>query len=227
MNIPVHVAIIPDGNRRWARQRNLPEVEGHRTGSEKTLPDIIDALHKAGVKYFTFWALSPENFKKRSESEIKNLLNLMTFFLKRKLEKLHKENIKLRIIGDTTVFPKNLQELIEHAKEKTKNNTAMTVIFALNYGGRDEIVRAVNKIIEEKIPKVDSKIVSSYLDTAEFPEPDLIIRTGGDKRISGFLLWQSEYAEYDFVDKLFPDITEEDIHNSITKFSQRERRFGK
>lgn len=232
MKIPIHVAIIPDGNRRWARSRNLPEFEGHRTSAEKVLPDIIDALHEKGVKYFTFWALSTENLKKRSEQEVKNLLNLMRFFLKKKINQLHKKNIRIKIIGDKKGFPKDLQDLIDHAIEKTQANTAMTVIFAINYGGRDEIIRAIKKIVENKsVEEIRNELnidnFKDYLDTTDIPDPDLIIRTGGDRRISGFMLWQSEYAEYDFIDKLFPDFTEKDCYESISRFSQRERRFGK
>jgi undecaprenyl diphosphate synthase len=228
MQIPVHVAIIPDGNRRWARNKNLPEFEGHRVSAEKTLPIIIDSLHESGVKYFTFWALSTENLKKRTQQELDNLINLMRFFLKRKINELDKKNIRIRIIGDVSVFPEDLQKLITHAMNKTNDNTDMTVIFAINYGGRDEIIRAVQKIVAEN-PSEELSIddFKNYLDTADLPDPDLIIRTGGDKRISGFLLWQSEYAEYEFMDKLFPDFTEEDCKKSILNFSERERRFGK
>jgi undecaprenyl diphosphate synthase len=227
-SIPTHVAIIPDGNRRWARKNNLPELEGHRVSAEKVLPKIIDSLATAGVKYFTFWALSTENVKKRSGDELNNLVNLMRFFLKRKVNELHEKNIRIKIIGDATVFPMDVQELICHAMEKTKDNTAMTVVFAINYGGRDEIIRAVRKAmegIESRDMTMDE--FQNLLDTRDMPDPDLIIRTGGDKRLSGFMLWQSEYAEYEFVDKLFPEFTEEDAANSLAAFAHRERRFGK
>lgn len=227
MQIPVHVALIPDGNRRWARNNNLPEFEGHRVGAEKVLPAIIDSLHEQGVKYFTFWALSTENLKKRSKNEVDNLLKLMTFFLKRKVNELHKKNCRIRIIGDVSAFSKDLQKLILDSMEKTKGNTAITVTFAINYGGRDEIIRAVKKIVEDNPKEITIKTFQQYVDTADIPDPDLIIRTGGDKRISGFMLWQSEYAEYDFIDKLFPDFNEHDCKDAIQRFGERERRFGK
>ncbi len=227
MNVPVHVAIIPDGNRRWARNRKLPEFEGHRVSAEKNLPDIIDAFHADGVKYFTFWALSTENLKKRSKKEVDNLLNLLRFFLKKRMNELHKKNLRIKVIGNVEAFPEDLQKLIHNAIIKTANNTEMTVVFALNYGGRDEIIRAIRKVIHNNENKVGIDEFKNYLDTYDIPDPDLIIRTGGDRRVSGFMLWQSEYAEYDFVDKLFPDFKEEDCHKSIEQFSNRERRFGK
>lgn len=227
MKVPVHVAIIPDGNRRWARKNNLPEFEGHRISAEKILPNIIDALHDAGVEYFTFWALSTENAVKRTKAEYNNLVNLMRFFLKRRINELHKKNIRMKIIGDVSVFPDDVQKLITDSIEKTKNNTAMTVIFAINYGGRDEIIRAIKKIVSDNSHELSITDFKEFLDTHDVPDPDLIIRTGGEKRLSGFMLWQSEYAEYDFVDKLFPEFTEDDCRTAIDNFSQRERRFGK
>lgn len=228
MNIPVHVAIIPDGNRRWARQRNLPDIEGHRVSAEKVLPKIIEFLGNAGVKYFTFWALSTENATKRSKEEYSNLLKLMKFFLNRKVDALHKNNICIKIIGNTAAFSPDMQDSISRAIDKTKNNDGMTVIFAVNYGGRDEIVRAIHKAASaDAIDGIMADSFGQFLDTSGIPDPDLIIRTGGEKRVSGFMLWQSEYAEYAFLDKLFPDFNEEDFHESIVNFEQRERRFGK
>lgn len=227
-NVPIHVAVIPDGNRRWARKNNLPEFEGHRIASEKTLPKMIESFMNAGVKYFTFWALSTENAKKRSKEENDNLVNLMRYFLKKKTAEFHKKNIRIKIIGDASVFPPDVQDLIQHAMTKTGANNGMTVIFAINYGGRDEIMRAIQKMMKDDgADSVSIEKFKQYLDTSDVPDPDLVIRTGGEKRLSGFMLWQTEYAEYDFIDKLFPEFTEEDWNRCITNFSQRERRFGK
>ena len=225
---PLHVALIPDGNRRWARKNNLPDFEGHRIASEKTLPKIIEGCQKAGVKYFTFWALSTENAKKRSVEENKNLVNLMRLFLKSKIKEFKKKNIRIQVIGDVAAFPDDVQQLIAKAVQETKENTALTVIFAVNYGGRDELLRAINKLIQEgTAEKVTPDHIQKYLDTSNVPDPDLVIRTGGERRLSGFMLWQSEYAEYSFVDKLFPEFNEQDWEECLQNFAERDRRFGK
>lgn len=228
MTIPMHVAIIPDGNRRWARKRGMPDVEGHRVSAEKVLPTIIENLNNAGVKYFTFWALSTENAKKRSKEEYNNLLGLMKFFLQRRVDRLHKKNVRIKIIGDVNSFPADIQKLVVQAMDMTKDNTAITVIFGINYGGRDEIIRGIKKAAAEgKIDDLTITNFGEFLDTKDIPDPDLIIRTGGEKRISGFMLWQSEYAEYFFTDKLFPEFSQEDIDESFKAFNATERRFGK
>lgn len=228
MKIPSHIAIIPDGNRRWARKNNLPEFEGHRISAEKILPKIIDSLMAKGVQYFTFWALSTENAVKRPPAEYNNLINLMRLFLRKRTDELHKKNIRMKVIGNLEIFPSDVKELIAAATEKTKNNTAMTVIFAVNYGGRDEIIRAIKKLaVDLPMAEVTCEQFCRFLDTHDVPDPDLIIRTGGDRRISGFMLWQSEYAEYAFLDKLFPEFTEDDCRIILEDFARRERRFGK
>ncbi|MCX7996184.1 MAG: polyprenyl diphosphate synthase [Patescibacteria group bacterium] len=228
MAAPSHVAIIPDGNRRWARKHNLPEFEGHRISAEKILPSIIDSLMAEGVEYFTFWALSTENVTRRSPREYANLVNLMRMFLRKRTHELNKKNIRMKIIGDVTIFPDDIRKLIDDAIEKTKNNTGMTVIFGINYGGRDEILRAIRKLTAgNTTAEITCEKFREYLDTKDVPDPDLIIRTGGEHRISGFMLWQSEYAEYAFMDKLFPEITEADCKGVIKNFLSRERRYGK
>lgn len=228
MNIPVHVAIIPDGNRRWARARKLPDVEGHRVSSEKVVPQIIETLSNAGVKYFTFWALSTENAKKRSKEEYANLLGLMKFFLERRVTKLHKKNVRIRVIGNVGSFPENIQKSIAKATDLTKDNTGITVIFGISYGGRDEIIRGIHKAVSEgKVNDLTVDNFGDFLDTKGIPDPDLIIRTGGEKRVSGFMLWQSEYAEYYFTDKLFPDFSPDDFEDAVAIFNKTERRFGK
>lgn len=222
-----HVAIIPDGNRRWAQERGLPALEGHRVGAGTTLPDLFDTVEELGIKYFTFWALSPENFVKRSETEVTNLMMLTRYYLQHKVKEIHAKNIQIRVIGDIKKLSQDIQKLIGQAIELTKNNTGVVAIFAINYGGRDEMTRAINSILKEGKKEVTKEEISRYLDTTDIPDPDLIIRTGGEKRTSGFLLWQSEYAEYDFVDTYFPDFKPQNLRDSVERFLQRQRRFGK
>lgn len=224
-----HVALIPDGNRRWATEKGLPAVEGHRVGSDIALPNLFDALISLNIKYFTFWALSPENFVKRSESEIHNLMLLTKYYLQHKIGEIHKKNIQIRVIGDISKLSQDIRKLLNKAIEKTKDNTGLIAIFAVNYGGRDEMMRAIQKIVSQGISAEDitREMITEQLDTAGIPDPDLIIRTGGEKRTSGFLLWQSEYAEYAFSDKYFPDFSTADLKEAVEDFLQRKRRFGK
>ena len=221
-----HIAIIPDGNRRWAKQQGKLAVEGHKYAVEHTLPALYDELLKLQIPYCTFWAMSPENFVKRSSFEVKNLLLLLRHFLNARLKDMHSKNIKIRVIGDINTLPKDTQTLIQDAIEMTKNNTGLVFIFAMNYGGRDEIIRAINRVIQEQKKEVTRESFTEELDTAGIPDADLIIRTGGEKRTSGFLLWQSEYAEYVFLDILFPEMTPEYLRSSIEEFHNRKRRFG-
>jgi undecaprenyl diphosphate synthase len=228
-NIPLHVAVIPDGNRRWAKKRGLPIFEGHRLAAEKTLPKLLEKALKLGIKYFTFWALSTENLIGRTKKEIDALMQLMRYFLKNKAQELHKKNIKIKIIGNLNKLPIDIQEQIKKAEELTKDNKKMTLILAINYGGRDEIVRAVKKIRNWKleIGNLDKESFSQLLDTKKIPDPDLIIRTGGEKRLSGFMPWQSEYSELYFSDVLFPDFSEVELEKALTEFTCRQRRYGK
>ena len=224
-----HIAIIPDGNRRWARAKGMPSVEGHRYAVEHTLPDLFDAVQELGIEYCTVWLLSPENFTKRTQEEVKNLLWLLRLFLKKRIEELDRKNVRMHLIGDLESLPEDTQKELMAAVERTKKNTGTVVTFAINYGGRDEMVRAVRKAITDKSnpSEIDKDTISHYLDTKELPDPDLIIRTGGDKRTSGFMLWQAEYSEYAFVDTLFPDFTPDDLKHCVEDFLQRNRRFGK
>lgn len=222
-----HLAIIPDGNRRWAKQKDKLPVEGHKHAVEHTLPALYDELLRLQIPYCTFWAMSPENFVKRTSFEVNNLLFLLRHFLAERLEDMHRKNIKIKAIGDITKLPKNTQQSIQQAIEKTKNNTGMTFIFAINYGGRDEIIRAINFLLNGNRENITAEAFSQILDTGEIPPPDLIVRSGGEKRTSGFLLWQSEYAEYIFVDTLFPDITPTDLRGFVEEFHNRKRRYGK
>ncbi len=220
-----HIAIIPDGNRRWAKLKGKLAVEGHKYAVEHTLPALYDELLVLQIPYCTFWAMSPENFVKRSSFEVNNLLFLLRHFLQVRLDDMHRKNIRIRSIGDIDKLPLDTQKSISHAIETTKNNTGLEFIFAINYGGRDEILRAINRAIELK-EVVTSETFTRLLDTEGIPDADLIIRTGGEKRTSGFLLWQSEYAEYIFLDRLFPDTTPQDLRDCVEEYHNRKRRFG-
>lgn len=220
--LPRHVAIIPDGNRRWARGKGMPTIEGHRYAAQTTFPNLANELARLGIKYFTFWALSTENLTGRSKEELDNLFELIRFFLKNKLKEFKKKETKFKTIGDLTRLPEDLQKEIFKIVEDTKENKKMTVILGLNYGGRDEIIRAIKK--GQNLTKEN---FANYLDTVGIPDPDLIIRTGGEKRLSGFMLWQSEYSELYFSDLYFPDFTAKELEKSIKNYLQRQRRFGK
>ena len=235
-NIPAHIAIIPDGNRRWAKKKGYPSFEGHRIGGEKTLPALIKKASEMGILFFTFWVLSPQNLK-REKQEVDNLYRLMRVFLQNRLNEFHKKNIRLCIIGDRIQLPVDLQKLLKKAELLTEKNSKITVIFAINYGGKNEIVRAIRKIslqqssgqanVKYQISNVQEEEINNYLDTAGVPDPDLIIRTGGERRLSGFMPWQSEYSELYFSDILFPDFSSQELEKTILDYSSRERRFGK
>lgn len=226
-NLPNHIALIPDGNRRWARARNLPSFAGHQYASEKALPDLIKKLIQFKIKYFTFWALSTENLIKRDKKELEKLFSLIRIFLKTKLNQFKKQGIKLKVIGNIDELSHDVQKNIIKAIEVTKKNSTLTLILALNYGGRDEIIRTVNKIHNLKIKgNINKELFSQYLDTKNIPDPDLIIRTGGEKRLSGFLPWQSEYSELYFTEILFPDFNQSELEKAIYDYTSRQRRLG-
>ncbi|MEK9143700.1 MAG: polyprenyl diphosphate synthase, partial [Patescibacteria group bacterium] len=203
INIPQHIAIIMDGNRRWALERGLPALEGHRRVTDKILEPLIEHAAKRGVKFITFWAWSTENWK-RDKHEVEGIMRLFKGTLRSRGNRLHEKGVQVRIIGDISKFDAQLRTLLTDLVEKTKHNTKITVIFALNYGGRDEIVRAMVKYFNAPQPPlkirggkggVTEREFEQYLDTSGIPDPELIIRTGGEQRLSGFLLWQSEYSE--------------------------------
>jgi undecaprenyl diphosphate synthase len=228
--IPTHVALIMDGNRRWAKQKKLPTFIGHKKGEEGIEP-VIDQAIEMGIKYLTFWAFSTENWD-RKKDEVNFLMNLYRHNLDKKIKTFHKKNIKIKIIGNLKMFPQDIQEKTVKWMEDTKNNKKITVNFALSYGGRDEIIRAVNKILKVKHFGKDEKeitkeIFEKYLDTNGQPDPDLIIRTGGVMRMSGFLLWQMEYAELYFTDILWPDFSPFEFKKAVIDYQNRKRRYGK
>ena len=224
VNIPEHISIIMDGNRRWAKTKSLPIKIGHKNGAE-ALRKIVEYSKKIGVKYLTVYAFSTENWK-RSKEEVDDLMNLLREYLGKIEQDIEGKNIKAKIIGDITKLDLDIQEKIKQLEEKTKDCTALTFQIALNYGGRDEIVNAVNNIIKDDVKEISEETFEKYLYTAAVPDPDLIIRTAGEKRISGFLLWQCAYAEFVWTDVLWPDFGERDLEVAIKEFNTRIRKFG-
>ena len=228
--IPRHIAIIMDGNRRWARSNKISAIMGHSKGADN-LSFIIQAAAEIGIKFITVFAFSTENWQ-RSKSEIYHLFNLFEKYLIEKRGFLKKNNVKVEIIGDISAFPDSLQKAFADTKKETLNGNNITLVLAFNYGAKDEMSRAVKKIIEDydkkKINKneINEKMINSYLDTANLPDPDLIIRTSGEKRLSNFLLWQSSYSEIYFVDVLWPDFSVNDLFFAVRDFQKRKRRRG-
>lgn len=224
--VPAHVAIIMDGNGRWAKARGLPRLAGHRAGT-KNLRPIIRAAADAGIKHLTFYAFSTENWN-RPEEEISGLMALLAEFLESELQELHKEGARLLHIGHLEGLAPWLRKKVEDAIELTKNNTHIDVILAFNYGGRDEIISAVKKLIEAGTPakEVDIQTMSEAMFTAGTPDPDIVIRTSGEKRTSNFLTWQTVYSEWFFPDVLWPDFNEANLRQILAEFAKRDRRFG-
>lgn len=226
-NIPKHVAIIMDGNRRWAKTKGLPAIAGHTYAAEQIVEKLIKDSAELGIKYLTLWAFSTENWG-RAEEEVSGLMNIFRKALVNKVEKFIKNGAKLKMIGDMTKFSPDIQEGMKQAEKKSKNNTKITVTFALNYGGRDEIVRAVNRLISESAgQQISESDISASLDTAGMPDPDLIIRTGGAQRMSGFMPWQGVYSEYYFTETLMPEFGPEQLEEAIEEYQSRQRRYGK
>ena len=230
MNIPQHVAIILDGNGRWAKAKGMPRNYGHAQGS-KNVERICEEAWRLGIKYLTVYAFSTENWK-RPEEEVGALMQLFRFYAKRLLAMAEKNNIRVRMIGERSRFAPDIVGAINVLEEKTKKNTGMTFVIAVNYGSRDEITRAVRKIMTDvekgKIAPEDmtEKVFASYLDTAGIPDPDLMIRTSGELRLSNYLLWQLAYSELYVTECLWPDFNKEELLNAIRQYNKRERRFG-
>jgi len=224
--LPVHIAIVPDGNGRWAEKRGLPRLAGHQAGVKK-MRSLIEYLNDLQIKYVTLYGFSTENWGRPTE-EVSGLFRILVERIDQDVPKLHRRGIKVHHLGRLGELPDWLQSSIQRAKELTKDNTGLTLSLAFNYGGRVEIIDAVRRIIAEGIPpeKIDAKMFSNYLYTAGIPEVDLLIRTGDELRLSNFLLWQTAYSEYYFTDVLWPDFTKEDMDKALIDYSQRERRFG-
>lgn len=223
MNDLDHLAIIMDGNGRWAERQGKKRSSGHEEGA-KSVRHITEYAAKIGIKYLTLYAFSTENWK-RPKSEIDFLMKLLEKFLKKEKKTLKENNIRFEVIGDISKFSQRLQDSIDETKNYTKNCTSMTQILAINYGARDEITRAFNKALAKE-DLVDEEILNSYLDTAKFPDVDLLIRTGGDQRLSNFLLWQCAYAELFFTSTLWPDFTSGELETILEKYRNTSRRFG-
>ena len=229
-NLPKHIAIIMDGNRRWARNKGLPVSLGHKEGA-KTLEKIVRYAKNIGIKYITVYAFSTENWK-RSEEEVSTLMNLMMNYLESYSKRADSENIKVQILGNRQGLSDKMNDLIEKCMERTKDNTGITFNIALNYGGRDEILGAVKNIAEKiqnnemKIEDITEQTISDNLYTKGQPDPDLLIRTSGEIRLSNFLPWQLVYSEFLFVDKNWPDFSEADLDEAIIEYQKRTRKFG-
>lgn len=227
---PVHVAIIMDGNGRWAMARGLPRSSGHKRGAESVRKSVKGAILN-GVSYLTLFGFSSENWK-RPPDEIRDLMGLLRLYLKSEIKDLHKEGVRLLIIGDRVNLDKDIIEIIQSSEEMTKNNTRLTLIIALSYGGRAEILHAAKQIGKDivqgdlQISDIDEDTLSERLFTKDIPDPDLLIRTSGEQRLSNFLLWQCAYTEFIFVDTLWPDFAEADFESAIKVFQNRERRYG-
>ena len=228
--LPKHIAIIMDGNRRWAKKKMLPVKMGHKEGAE-TLKKVVRYANKRGIQYITVYAFSTENWKREKE-EVDSLMALLENYLDAFSKEADTENIVIRVIGRRKELSQNLLDKIDNVVESTKNNTGIIFTIALNYGGRDEVVNAIrtiaqdikeNKVLPENI---NEELISNYLYTKGMPDPDLMIRTSGELRTSNFLPWQSVYSEFLFLDKLWPDFTEEDLEDAIQVFTKRNRKFG-
>jgi undecaprenyl diphosphate synthase len=229
-NLPTHIAIIMDGNRRWAKEHKVPVALGHKEGA-KTLEKMVRYANKIGVKYFTVYAFSTENWK-RSTEEVSALMSLLKNYLDDYSKRADSENIKVNVWGDITALAEGLQNSIEDCIERTKNNTGVNFNICLNYGGRDEITKAMQKIAikvkngEINPEDITEEVVSNNLYSANVPDPDLMIRTSGELRTSGFLLWQMAYTEFVFIDKFWPDFSEDDLDSCIEIYEKRNRKFG-
>jgi undecaprenyl diphosphate synthase len=225
--VPRHVAIIMDGNGRWAKARGLPRAAGHQAGTEN-LRRVLRAAVRAGVPILTIYAFSTENWR-RPEVEVRALLSILEGVIDRELQELHGEGVQLRHVGRLERIPKSLQKKVKEAIELTRDNDRLILNVAFDYGGRAELVEAIRRIIEDGVPadEIDEATVSQYLYTAGLPDPDLIIRTSGEMRISNFLIWQGAYAEYYSTPVLWPDFDEAELMKALEEYDQRERRYGR
>ena len=216
-----------DGNRRWAEEKNLPSAMGHKKGVD-SLKNILRACNDFSIKYLTVYAFSTENWNRKKE-EVEFLMNLVAVTLTNELAEMHKENVQIHFIGDLTKLSDKLQKILANAVETTKNNTGVVLQIALNYGSRDEIVHAVQKIVESgvKSDEIDEQLISENLYTAGVPDPDILIRTGGEQRISNYLLWQIAYSEIIIRSEFWPDFDKNSLKDSILEFGKRQRRYGK
>jgi len=225
-----HIALIMDGNRRWAKERNLPTAAGHKKGVE-SLKNIVRAADTFGIKYLTVYAFSTENWK-RTQEEVSFLMKLLYETLKNEIAEMMKENVRIRVIGDLEPLDKKLQEILYSSMEKSKDNTGVNLQIAINYGSQNEILSAVKKIAQKvqneelSVEEITQETISNHLYTAEIPNPDILVRTGGEQRISNYLLWQIAYSEIYVTDKFWPEYNKEELEKTVKEFARRTRRFG-
>ena len=230
MSAPAHVAIIMDGNGRWAKARGLPRVAGHKAGVE-ALRRTVRAAPGQGIRWLTLYAFSSENWS-RPQEEVSDLLGLLKIFIRRDLAELHRNGVRVRVIGDKQTLKSDIRALLEEAETLTAGNAALRLNIAFNYGGRDEIVRAARALAEQaragalSPERIDAELFAAHLDTAGIPDPELVIRTSGEQRLSNFLLWQSAYSEFVFLPCLWPDFTAEHLAEALRLYADRDRRFG-
>ena len=230
LSLPCHVAIIMDGNGRWAARRRLPRAAGHARGAEAARATVRAAI-ELGIEILTLYSFSSENWR-RSAEEVNDLLGLLRYYLGRELDDMHRNGVRLQMIGERDRLPADLRDRIAHAESLTAGNDAMLLQVAFSYGGRGEIVRAARRLVEDGAAgrlspaDIDETVFAGRLDTAGIPDPDLMIRTGGEMRISNFLLWQTAYAEFFFTDRLWPDFARPDLEAALAEFGRRERRYG-
>lgn len=221
-----HVGIIMDGNSRWARSRGLPAILGHREGV-KAVERTLTAAKELGIPCVSLYAFSTENWK-RPKAEVLGLMGLLKYYMKLKLEELNRENARVRFAGNLSALSEDIREILSDAEEKTRNNDSMQLVVCLNYGGRQEILDAVSRMIEEGVSQpVTEEVFRKYLYLPDIPDPDLLIRTSGELRMSNFWLWQGSYSEYYFTDKFWPDFGRQDLEMAVADFYRRERRYGK
>ena len=230
MNIPNHVAIILDGNGRWAKSKGMPRNYGHTMGA-KNVETVCKAANELGINYLTFYAFSTENWN-RPESEVNALMNLLESYLKTCIKTADKNNMRVRVIGDISRLSDKFQNRIKELEEKSASNTGLNLSIAINYGSRDEMLRAMKKMYKDceagkfEIEEINEKIFNSYLDTKDLPDPDLLIRTSGEQRLSNYLLWQLAYSEFYFTDVPWPDFHKKELEEAIVAYNKRDRRFG-
>ena len=230
LKIPAHIAIILDGNGRWAKKRGLPRTMGHKEGCV-TVEKTVEIAARMGIRYLTVYGFSTENWK-RSKEEVGALMQLFRYYMVRLLKIATANNVRVRMIGDRTRFDSDIIEGINRLESQTKDNTGLTFVIAVNYGGRDEIRRAAARLAQDCMAgkvdasRIDEAVIASYLDTADMPDPDLLIRTSGELRLSNYLLWQLAYTEIVVTDCLWPDFNQEELEKAIVQYNKRDRRFG-
>lgn len=230
--IPTHIAIICDGNRRWARAQGLKVFAGHKKAVTENFEELIDHSIKIGLKYLTFWIFSTENWD-RDKMEVDFLMNLFRNIFDKQIDGWKEKGVRFNMIGDISGFDQDIQDRITSGEEKTKDNTKLTVTLAMNYGGRDEITRATKKIAQKvldgeiKPEEINQEVIEKHLDTSDLPDPDCIVRTSGEYRMSGFMSWQQQYSEFIFVPYTYPEMHSNELDEIIIEFNKRSRRFGK